>query len=103
MTAAVSRCRGLLPGLGRLRETLAQGAKLLDLGFAQLGVTLLEVVRSLAEPRLLMLGIRTHDTALHDVLKHFVACFLERSRGRRWSRLSIFICLFGHEVSAWEN
>jgi hypothetical protein len=36
------------------------------------------------------------------VLKHLVACFLERSRGRRWSRLSIFACLFGHEVSVWE-
>ena len=102
MIAAVSGCRGLLSGLGWLREALAQGAKLLDLGLAQLGVTLLEIVRGFVEPRLLVLGIRTHYTALHDMLEHLVACFLERSRGRRWSCLSIFTCLLGHEVSVWE-
>ena len=98
MTAAMSCGRGLLPGLGRLRETLAQSAKLLDLGLAQLGVALFEVVRGLVEPRLLMRRLRAYHTALHDVLEHLVACFLERSRGRRWSRLSIFTCRFGHEV-----
>src|SRR5688500_9675369 len=97
IATAVSRGGGLLPGLGRLGEPLAEGAKLLQLRLAQLVVALLEIPHRLVEPGRLILGLRADDTALHDVLEHLIARFLERRRSGGPAG-TVVSDLFGHVV-----
>src|SRR5207237_8623201 len=67
---------------GRLREPLAQLAQLLHLLFAELGVAFREVLHCLVEPLMLVLAVRTNDTAIHDMLEQLVPGLLERRRTR---------------------
>ena len=78
--------------LRRLGESLAQRAKLLELVWLELGKTLGKVRQRGIEPLLLVIGMTSDNTALHDMLEQFVACFLigRRSRGvTTWTKLGL--------------
>ena len=64
--------------LRRLSETLAKGSELLQLIRIELRIAICHIRQRGVEPLLLIVGVTSDNTALHDMLEQFVAGFLIR-------------------------
>ena len=63
---------------GRLGKSLAECAQLSDISWLELGITSGQVLQGGVEPLLLVIGMTTDDTALHDLLEQLVTGILIR-------------------------